>query len=171
MRDNVNLTLERLKHIDFFANVGSEESLVVAEYEFRFVDSWSEAVSVRGSDLASDAFSEATGRLTRKLSSEFRKQYRQWNAIVGSYRASLETELFPRLDKLIDSIPELQAITHGPELMKDFTRWDLIHYATEQAYSELVPSQFYSSIIDVYAAGRFPCNWNEEWPNGLLWIF
>lgn len=171
MNETIDRTIERLTNIDFLANVGSTKALVVDGCDIVVVNSWEEAVKLRGSDLASDAFSEARGRLTRRLSAEFRKEYREWNTISRSNRELFEIKLFPKVDELIGAIPDLQSIEHGRDLVKDFIRWDLIHYAAEQAYSELVEPQFYSRVIDVYEAGRFPCNWNEEWPNARIWVF
>jgi hypothetical protein len=171
MNETIDRTLGRLTNIDFFANVGSAETCAVSACESVVVSSWEEAVKLRGSALASDAFSEARGQLTRRLSAEFRKQYREWNTIARRNRELFETDLFPRVDEAIDAIPDLRSIEHGRDLVKDFVRWDVIHYAAEEAYSELVEPRFYSCLIEVYEAGRFPCNWNEVWPNGRIWVF
>ncbi|MEW4571171.1 hypothetical protein AB1L88_25145 [Tautonia sp. JC769] len=171
MNETIDRALERLFDINFFANVGSAKTLVVDGCDIVVLNSWDEAVTLRGSEQASDAFSEARSRLTRRLSAEFRKEFREWNAISRRNRERFETDLFTKVDKVIDAIPELQSIEHGRELVKDFVRWDMIHYAAEQAYSELVEPSFYSCVIEVYEAGCFPCNWNEVWPNGRIWVF
>ncbi len=165
----MKLVLDRLLKIDFL-------SRVVVPLDFRLepctlvkVPSWREAVSLRGSDIASDAFSEASGLLTRKLSAEFRKEYGKWNDIARENRQLMEERLFARVDQRIGEISELEAIDAGPELVRASIRWDLLHFASEQAYSELVAPAFYSRILEIYEAGHFPCNWDKKWPNGKLW--
>lgn len=147
------------------------EPLAVGACDSVVVESWQQAVRLRGSDLASNAFSEARGRLTRKLSAEFRKEYREWNSVAKRNRELFEAHVFPKIEEVIDAIADLRAIEHGQELVKDFVRWDLIHYSAEQVYSDFVCPEFYSCILEVYEAGRFPCGWNEAWPNGRIWLF
>lgn len=125
---------------------------------------------LRGSDQAANAFSEGSGYLTRTLSAKFREQYREWNTIARSNRERLEASLLPGIDEKIQAISDLQSIDYGQQLVKDFVRWDLMHYAAEDAYSELVEPRFYSCLIEVYEAGRFPCHWDEAWPDGQIWI-
>jgi hypothetical protein len=55
--------------------------------------------------------------------------------------------------------------------MRVSVRWDLIHFGMEYAYSDLIPMQFYAIVFDTYKAGRFPCNWNEVWPHGRIWLY
>lgn len=163
--------IERLRKIDFFAQVGSGIQLPLEGCDLVAVESWEAAVELRGSDLAADAFQEASGRLTRRLSRDFRQQYRQWNIIARTNRGRLESDVFPGVDQRIEALPGLQAIPHGPDFVKDSVRWDLIHLAAEQAYAALDEPWFYTWLVQVYEAGRFPCHWDEAWPDGKLWVY
>jgi len=171
MNETIDQVIARLTSISFFAKVGSMKPLKAGACDSVTVKSWDEAVKLRGSDLAGDAFLEASNRLTHQLSAEFRKEYRQWNIIAGENRELLESHVLPSIDKAIDGFADLRTVEHGQELVKDCVRWDLIHYAAEQAYSGLVRPEFYSCLVEVYEAGRFPCYWDEVWPSGRIWVF
>lgn len=164
-------TVNRLAQIDYFANVGSPVRYTIDSCDLTYVQSWREAVRLRGGDSASNAFCEGSGLLTRKLSAEFRKEYRQWNVIVRENRDLFDRELFPMFDDKVDAISELNDVDNGSQLIKLSFRWDAIHFAAEQAYARFVSPAFYSRIFDIYRAGHFPCNWNEQWPDGVFWIF
>jgi len=105
------------------------------------------------------------------LSAEFRNEYREWNNIARRIRQLFEVTLFPRIDAVIDVIPDLQSREQSATLIRESVRWDLLHYALEQAYSAVVDPSFYSTIVGVYECGRFPCNWDESWPDGIIWVF
>ncbi|KLU03486.1 hypothetical protein RISK_004490 [Rhodopirellula islandica] len=45
-----------------------------------------------------------------------------------------------------------------------------MHYVMEHVYADLIPPAFYTMVYDVYAAGHFPCHWDENWPDGRLWV-
>jgi hypothetical protein len=134
------------------------------------VSSWKEAIDRRGSIQASNAFLEGGGMLTRSLGSDFRSDYQKWNRIAYSFREGMEEQILPDIDALVDSTTEIAVEESGPHLIKNWIRWDLAHYCMERAYAELVKPRFYSEIFEVYREGHFPCDWNEVWPNGKLWI-
>lgn len=171
MNERIEETLEKLRRIDFFSSVGRGVSVPIGMFEVVRIESWNKAIAVRGSVEASNAFLEGCGRLTRQLSSAFRTQYRQWNAIARDNRELMETQLFPEIDRRIRSISELPSINGGQQFVKDSVRWDLLHFAAEQAYSEFVSPAFYSTIVEVYEAGLFPCKWDRVWPRGTIWVF
>lgn len=163
--------LDQAMRIDFFSRVGSHDIVKFGACEIIRVESWRQACEFRGSVAGSNAFLEASGRLTSTLSSNFRQEYRKWNSVIKSIDEKLNTEFISFLESRISGVAELSSIDWGPNFVKDTVVWDLVHYAAEQAYAEFVTPCFYTQIFKVYQDGRFPCHWDQVWPSGRFWVF
>ena len=168
--EQVETCIERLLTIEWFSCVGVSVGSNT-RIKIRHVNSWLEALALRGSPKIADAFSEGCGMLTRELSARFRVEYRRWNQIAREARDALEASVFPKVDEFIDSSPEIRRAESGPELAKLSVRWDLIHCIMEEVYSDVVPTRFYGEVLQIYKAGHFPCGWDEIWPEGTVWIY
>jgi hypothetical protein len=138
--------------------------------QFKQLDSWESALRIRGRNAASNAFLEGANMLTRAVGLQHRAEYRLWNTYAEEAREALHLEVFPRLFAVIDANSEIASTTIGGEFLKEAAWWDLSHVVMEHVYSDLVSPRFYSLIFEIYRAGHFPCNWDEVWPNGKLWV-
>ena len=170
MNETIDLAIRQLLDIELFEKTTSHSALIPNACTLLPVPSWKQACIMRGSDEASNAFSEARGRLTRRLSAEHRQAYRQWNVIARRARTVMELQLFPQIDARIDQIADLPSIEGGPQLVKDSVRWDFMCFIAEQTFSDFVAPSLYTFLIHVYANGFFPCGWNQVWPHGEVWV-
>ena len=158
-----------IRLVTWFSNVGKSDP-IDSPFDVIHVVSWAQAIKLRSTPEAADAFSEGAGMLSRELSSRFRADYRNWNRVARMVRELLETEILPQVDLIITDSVGLTAIDEDGELVKRSVRWDLAHYAMEYAYSELVAPRFYTHVFEIYRLGHFPCHWNEQSPMGQLWV-
>ena len=167
---SIEPTIEAMKNVPWFANVGLPLT-IQTKMQFELVNSWEKALSTRGRNAASNAFLEGVNYLTKETGLHFRNENRLWNRFAAEGREALETEVFPRVDAVIDGNAEIANTSVGADFLKSTIRWDLIHIILEHVYSDLVPPRFYALVFDVYRAGHFPCHWDEVWPNGKLWVY
>jgi len=168
---DLECAIEQISAVDWFAHVG-ERGNVDTPLTICWRGSWTEAVTVRGMAETSDAFTEGKNILTCELGRNFRDHYRRkWNKLAYDAQASIYPTICLFIDRLIDGNAEIRAIPHGVPFVKGIVRWDLICFAMEHIYSDLVPPRFYHAVFAVYQAGHFPCNWDERWPDGTLDVF
>ena len=154
--------LERLTDVDWFANV-THPITVSIPLAIEPVPDWPSAIALRDEIDSGNAFLEARGRLTVALSAHHRNSYRQWNNFAGLARDTIEDQIIPNVTARLPAMENF-------DFVLDCVRWDVCHYVMEHVYGDLIRPSFYTLLYDVYAAGHFPCNWDEVWPNGRLWI-
>ena len=154
--------LERLSNVDWFANV-SRPFAVSLPLAIEPVPDWQSAIALRGSADSDNAFLEARGRLTVALSADHRDSYRKWNDFVRHARETIDEAIIPSVASALPSQDDSNFVL-------SCVQWDAMNYVMEHVYSDLIPPAFYTAIHDVYVAGHFPCNWNEVWPDGRLWV-
>lgn len=135
------------------------------------VGTWQEALHLRGSIPASNAFLEGANRLTRELSSQWRSEYRKWNSLVANAHEALNSDIMPRVADIIDSNDAVSKVENGVAFLKHILLWDLVCTLMEYAYSELVPIGFYGQVLSIYKDGHFPCHWDQVWPGGKVWVY
>lgn len=154
--------LELLSNVDWFANVirpvGVPLSLTIEP-----VADWQSAIALRGKPDSENAFLEARGRLTVALSANHRDSYRKWNDIVRIARESIDDAIIPIVSAALPSRDDA-------EFVLSCVQWDAMNYVMEHVYRDLITPTFYTMLYDVYAAGHFPCHWDEVWPDGRLWV-
>jgi hypothetical protein len=166
----VDAIIGKLESIRWFELVGQECDITTSMSIVR-MKSWQKALQTRNLNDTSNAFLEGVNHLTHELSFHFRKESRKWNDYAGECRVILEEDIYPVVDSIIDSTPELNEIEAGVYTLRDSVRWDLSHIVMEHVYSDLVPPRLYTLLLEVYQAGHFPCGWDEVWPNGKLWVY
>ena len=154
--------LERLSNVDWFANVSRPFAVSLA-LSTEPVPDWQSAIALRGRADSDNAFLEARGRLTVALSADYRDAYRKWNDFARRARAAIDDTIIPSVTSALPS-------QNDAEFVLSCVQWDVMNYVMEYVYSDLIPPAFYTAIYNVYAAGHFPCNWDEVWPNGRLWV-
>ena len=154
--------LERLASVDWFANLTRPIS-VSLPLAIQSVSDWPSAIELRGKFDSENAFLEARGRLTVALSANHRDSYRKWNDFVRSARETIDDAIIPTVSAALPSQDDA-------EFILSCVQWDAMNYVMEHVYSDLIPPAFYTLLYDVYAAGHFPCHWDEVWPDGRLWV-
>ncbi|MBL8828025.1 MAG: hypothetical protein JNM18_13690 [Planctomycetaceae bacterium] len=170
MSNAIEMVIRQLSEIPLFRTAGHSWMKSAVPCEIILVDNWSDAISERDGK-ASGAFSEAVNRLTLQLSESHRKEYRKWNAYVREVHEEMGDSVFKSIDLAVDAL-SVNGISPGfREQLKQFVRWDFIHYAMEQVYSSLVTPPFYTHAMEIYKLGHFPCGWNEVLPNGKIWVY
>ena len=145
---DIESAIENMCSIDWLGRAGLRDE-IVSTLQLHQVTSWEKALDLRGRAATSDAFSEGRGMLTRDLSSRFRSDYRNWNRIAGRVREELEGKILPAVDAVVDANAAIARIESGSELVKRSVRWDLMHYAMEFAYSQLVSCRFYPQAFGI----------------------
>lgn len=58
-----------------------------------------------------------------------------------------------------------------PEGFVAQVQWDILAIAMEAEYSDVVEPGLYSQLAKWYLAGRFPCGWQGEFPEGRVIVF
>ena len=100
----------------------------------------------------------------RVLSMEFPQEIKTWNDVVDEVKSFTEP--------LVDEIE--RARFAGQEVPKDVfdaIRWDLVQGCMEREYEEIVPNSIYTKLAEQYLAGRLPCGWDGDYPDGSVVVF
>jgi hypothetical protein len=163
---DISPVFDQLQSLQWFSNVGNPPTREM-RLQIEPVRSWSAASNLRGSVKASNAFLEASNMLTRELSDAFRVHYRKWNEVADEVRTLLNDRILPGIDRSAELVIDETSLP----VVANSVRWDLIHVLMEYAYSAFVPPRFFEQVFQVYKSGNFPCDWDEKWPDGKLWVF
>jgi hypothetical protein len=153
-----------------FEAVGMELTKDFTCFQLLPIRTWQDAVDKRGSNAGSNAFMEGRALQTRILGIEHKREYRKWNDHIADVHEAFHDEVFPKIDASIDAIDALSD-EQDRVFLKHIVHWDVIAAAMEFVYADLVPPRFYAEILKIYAAGHFPCHWDEKWPDGKLWVY
>ncbi len=87
----------------------------------------------------------------------------EWNVLAKPVREWILASVGPLLQPLSAANPAVGGVL-------DSVWWDLHSYLMTAAYARHRPPQFFDSIFRVYDAGRFPCGWRGEYPDGELLV-
>lgn len=109
-----------------------------------------------------DAQLEAQNQLTGWLSSKATAAYQSWNDRVARAKAAI-------VEPLTEPLLVLQGELRLPKALVDSIRWDILSAAMEDEYlPEGHSSFFFLELLHIYEAGRLPCGWRGQWPEGAL---
>ncbi len=162
--------VDRLLGIDWFASVGEPFDSQPA-ISVQTVHSWNEAVQECTSENWADTQLEARNMLTRELSTKHRSEYRKWNQHVDHAKELLTLDLV-QLDRRVAELGIDPVVASS-------AKWDVIGAVMEETYGELSSFRFFTSLIDIYVGGHFPCGWRGEvpgsesdvWPRGEVVVY
>lgn len=152
-------TLERLRGVEWFANVGRRDTDGAD-----VLATWDEAIehcsSVEWENLCLEAANQYRERLVEASPSSFAR----WNEVVALVK--------PVSQALVrEKTADVVAREGLPKVFLDTVDWDILHLCMEAEFSDVREPGFYASQAYWYAAGHFPCGWRGAFPDGRLVIF
>lgn len=159
MRDTTKLILEKLAAANWFSEVGKqnvEDAIVVS--------SWAKAVERCSSPEWESLTLEARNQITVALFKCCRERSREWN----NHAREVKTIAIPIVNEKTKSVVERYNL---PESFMDQVHWDIVMIAMEAEHNDVVEPGLYSQLASWYLAGRFPCGWQGEFPEGKMIIF
>lgn len=159
MRDTTKTILEQLAAAAWFSQVGQQnvkDAIVVS--------SWAEALGRCSSPEWEDFTLEAQNQITMSLSDCCRARYQEWNNIVRKVKIIA----IPMVNEKTKPAVEQHKL---PEGFVTQVHWDIVGIAMEAEYSDVVEPGLYPQLAKWYLAGRFPCGWQGEFPEGKMIIF
>jgi hypothetical protein len=160
MKERTIEFLSALSQTELFSRVGQP-----AERDgVSVVGSWQAAFEADRSEAWKDVKLDARNELTAKLHEYWMPRFRDWNRLVGEIKAVLLPIIYPACEPLSQR--------HGLGLkLRNAADWDLVAACMEYEYADLVAPKFYDHLAKFYLAGRFPCGWQGEYPQGQLEIY
>lgn len=87
----------------------------------------------------------------------------EWDTIAEIGRAFIS-------NKVIPNIPDINEINR--EYLINDISWNLLHFIIESYYKRknVINSNFFSKLFELYRQGRLPCGWSGDFPKGKLII-
>ena len=160
MQQRTQELLDALGQADWFAAVGQplpdpNRPEVIA------ISSWEEAVECCRSISWENYTLEQQNLLTMHLHQHARERYQRWNEIVIEMKAALE----PIVVRQVRPVAEQLGL---PEEVVHCVRWDVLGACMESEYADIRPPGFFTSLMDWYTGGRFPCGWGTVDTDGKV---
>lgn len=155
-------SFERLRTINWFSKC-AEMPDINFDFSVEWIPDWSIAVKHFTSPDWEDTTLQARNALTAYLATNYQNDYQDWNKITIQARDLIIKDIMP----IISAFQQQQKL---PTVFCDCVRWDLLAFVMESTYKRCNPPFFFTNLIEVYLAGRFPCGWKGEWPNGRLMV-
>ena len=152
-------TLESLRSVEWFSNVGRRDSDSVD-----VLTTWDEAIASCSSFGWENLCLEAANQYRERLGEASPSGFARWNDIVAVVKPASQALV---RDKAADVI----AREGLPKMFLDTVDWDILHLCLEAEFSDVQEPGFYASQAYWYAAGHFPCGWRGAFPDGRLIIF
>ncbi|MHC5538479.1 hypothetical protein ACYOEI_09640 [Singulisphaera rosea] len=159
MHDRTRATIDRLKHAEWFADVGR-----VVDGPFVLVQSWDAAIASCSSQEWENLQLEASNQFAEHVSRKAPDLFRKWNKIVEE----LKTVIVPLVQMKIDCVVQAERL---PKMFEDAVQWDILGVCIEAEYADVQPPGFFASQAFWYVNGRFPCGWDGCFPAGKLILF
>ena len=165
MRTETQNFLGRLETISWFSNVGKPVTSNVVS-----VKTWNQASKACSQGRLSNVSLVAQGELTSTLSANFPERDKKWNDLVQE----IQGNVFALTELAIHGVP-LKGKAMGA--VREDISWNLLGWAMEIEFMDIVEPVFHSELGEWYKAGHFPCGWTgvvrEEWPqtDGTLMVF
>ena len=148
----VENAIESLQSIAWFSSIGSDSTLNISEaFEHIQSSEWENFQLDRSGDI------------TTYLSTNFREEYREWNAITNLIKSSLEGKVYPLIKEALAT-----KMAEFPQVVFDSIKWDVLAYLQELSYSEFNIPMFYSGLIKSYINGKLPYGWEGNYPDGQV---
>ena len=159
MHPRTAATLDQLRRVEWFANVGRQdtESAVV-------LSSWTEAMEHASSSAWEELCLEAANRYCERLLERSPARFNEWNAVVD--RVKPHVELIVK-EKCVVA----EDLGQGKKRFVDTVKWDILHVCMEAEYADVFPPGFYASQAYWYSKGHFPCGWDGTFPAGRRIIY
>ena len=158
--------IDRLRNIDWFANIG----VPIDDTNVLQVHSWQDAISYaqralyRGSPRM-----EARGMLTRELSQTFGERYAQWNILTEKINERIDTLITQLVSEVGEKVHLLK--TSASEDTAIAIKADIRGACIELEYADIVEPKYFLPIAEWYSCGHFPCGWKGNYPKGPLVVF
>lgn len=107
---------------------------------------------------------EARGVVTSYLAVHAPKEFNPyWNPLVRQVRS----EVWSKIEmEITESVEKLGL----PEIVTESIKFDVINMAVVLSYQDIIRSQFYEDLLDIYCQGLLPCGWEGEYPRGCMVI-
>lgn len=151
--------INRVRRIRFFENIGLPLTCSSVSVSESMEEAAGAVESVEWMNLRLRWGNFLTGELSLKC----RQEFRQWNRIID------EVELQIPLGGVLP-LPE-GSRCDLPECVLKNLRWDIIEYVMERHFSPIREQCYFALLIQWYEAGRMPCGWNGEFPQGKLIVY
>lgn len=154
MHHRTTATLESLRAVDWFRNVGIQgtDGPVI-------LSSWKAAIESCGSMEWENLCLEAANQYRERLLERSRDEFRRWNEVVEAIKPSAEALVLEKTQRVI-------ADHHLPTMFLDTVKWDILHLFMECEFADTYQPGFYASQAYWYREGRFPCGWDGAFPDG-----
>lgn len=159
MHPRTSATLDRLRHEDWFRNVGIHDTEGAD-----VLSSWDEAVASCSNSTWVDLCLEAVNQYCARLIERSPADYERWNNVVFTVK--------PVSQALVEE--KTRAVIKKNNLPKAFlnaVNWDILHLCMEAEFADIYPAGFYASQAYWYAVGHFPCGWRGQFPEGRLVVY
>lgn len=165
MKPGTAASLSKLESVEWFRAVGQP---LDPGPDVATVSSWVKAIGHCASSDWENVQLEAANRHTEILRQRSPARFKEWNATVEQVR--------PEVVRLVEA--KTAGVVAREDMPRHFVasvRWDILHFAMECEYADVLPPAFYASLSYWYFEGRFPCGWEGnlpgEAPPGHLLIY
>lgn len=87
-----------------------------------------------------------------------------WNDMVNQIKATVIPDLIIKLDAMLleDKITES---------IKTAVVFDVINIIMINSYCDIIRSEFYSEMLEIYLLGHLPYGWEGNYPKGRILVF
>ena len=166
MKEITEHLLNELEQLEWFHSVGVHAATKKKgdTSSPAIVSSWKEAMtscsSVNYENVCYAAANNCRGQLLKRSE----ERYSEWNLIVDKVKPHIEDLVVRKTKKVI--------IEHQlPDIFINIVKWDILHFAMETEYSDILLPGFYTNQVGWYCKGHFPCGWRGKFPKGTLIIY
>lgn len=127
MHPRTEATLDRLRHEDWFRNVGVRDTEVAD-----VLSSWGEAIESCGSLELENLCLEVVNQYSARLIERSPRDYGTWNDVVLSVRPAAQALVREKTRKVV-------ADNDLPKLFVDTVDWDILHVCMEAEFADIYP--------------------------------
>lgn len=154
MHPRTSATLDQLKGVAWFANVGRVDTDAAD-----VLPDWVSAIASCSAPEWEDLCLEAANQFRERLQERCPGILGDWNARVSAVKPTVESLVDEKTAAVI-------AENQLPPVFVNTVEWDVLHLCMEAEFADVYPPGFYASQAYWYAGGHFPCGWKGAFPNG-----
>jgi hypothetical protein len=120
-----------------------------------------QAVTLATSPEWTDFVLERRNDITAHLAVHHRNRETEWNKVAVAYTQYCTDTILPK-------VMEAATTRHFGEDIAKATNLQVTHWMMEKTYASWGVPRFFDQLIDSLRAGRLPCGWDGEYPQGKL---
>lgn len=160
MREQTQKMLDALASVRWFGEVGRP----VTDRQVIVVSSCEDALAEHSDESWSDVLMRASNEMRHQILANAPQRLEEWNEVARSLRTVADRVTREKVTEAIGNSPVYPTIL-------DLASWDVLGGLIEQEFGDVIEFGLYTTLLQWYRAGHFPCDWKGHYPDGQLVVY